>query len=212
MKKITISILLILLFSLPAFGLDFSVAYTKQVPASENLGDFDGVKVSVSPNDAIFYLWTSGEHGRLTLGSQQFTYIDLVGAGVGIKKIFDGFQIFADAGWFEPYSAYNDKIFAHGEDGFDRLWLHLNQAYAPSLGVHDFDYYKMHISGNFGGSFGIKYFYQLSKNMEIYGLAGYRILSLPMIVEAWWDGNPNGWNRFENESLTGPFVGLGFSF
>jgi len=212
MKKLIFISIIILSFSFPSYAFDISAEYMKQVPASENFGDFDSIKFSVSPADSIFYLWASGEHGRLTLGSQQFTYVDLIGAGLGIKKEFDGFLIFADAGWFEPFCKFNGYVFTHGEAGHDRLWLHLNQAYGPTLGITDFDYYKMRMSGNFGGSFGIKYFYELSKSVEIYGLAGYRILSLPMIVEAWWDGNPNGWNRFENESLTGPFVGLGFSF
>jgi hypothetical protein len=191
----------------PAYGFDIGIEYTKQVPESDNFGDFDGLKIIGSKLDFPLYLWLSGEHGRLTLAGQQFTYVDLIGVGLGIQKRFDGFMIFADVGWYEPLCNFNGKSFKHGEPGYDRLWLHLNDKYGYISGVQDFDYYKMNISGNFGGTFGVKFFYRM-----FYGLLGYRVLSLPLIVEAW--GNVNGWewNRFENENLSGPFVGVGFSF
>lgn len=212
MKKLFFAFVFVLVFVSNAFAVELNLQYTKQVPTSDNFGDFDGIKLSIAPNDSIFYLWASGDHGRLTLGSQQFTYLDLIGVGVGIKKRFDGFQIFADIGWFEPFCKQNGAVIRNGEDGFDRLWIHLNDKYGNLAGTQDFDYYKMSISGNFGGNFGIKFFYKIKKKYEIYGLAGYRILSLPMIVESW--GNINGWNwnRFENENLSGPFVGIGFNF
>lgn len=187
---------------------DIAVDLTRQIPTSENFGPLDGLKISVRPEGTPFYVWLSGEFGSLSLVAQPFEDVFLFGAGAGYRKKFDGITLFIELGYFHPEADAADKTFYHAVGGYDKIYLHLNEKYAPIEGRTYFDTYEMHIRGNFGGAAGIKYHY---KSFSV--IAGYRMLSLRLQTVGRWTGNSESyWNRTENENLSGPFIGIGWTF
>jgi len=210
MKKLTI-ILMIILISNIAYSADLSFEYIRQYPQSENYGNSDGLKLTIGPNDSIFYAWLSGEHARFNLTGQNFDYTNLIGAGLGVKyKIKQSpFTLFADAGWFQPFHDKNgDELKAVPGDMGDRCDIYLNEKYAAVYGRRGFDYYTMKQTGNMGASFGIKY------NIKgwIVGIA-YRMLEIPLRVNGFsYTDNSDRWERYDDQKLSGPVFSIGYEF
>ena len=215
MKKLIFIALVFLSISiiLPASAFDIGATYYRQMNESGSFGPSDGVKITAIPETLPIYAWGSWEHTRFTMADQPMGYMDVIGIGLGVKKnIINGISLFLDGGWYHPQWYKNGELIYPvagdiGEMGF----LYLNEKYSDTLGVHYFDSYKASISGNFGGSFGAEWKYNLSKSFLISTMISYRILSLPMWVEGIGIDSPGGgnWCRYEDLSLSGVGINAG---
>lgn len=188
-------------------GFEIEAGYFKQLNDSENFGPSDGIKVRAG--GANVYAWLSGEHARWSLADQPFGYLDIAGAGIGFRKKLDGLSLFVEAGWYLPLNSPNRKLYPVSGDLGDRVDIWLNQEYADTLGARHFDYYTVKISGNYGGSAGAAYRYELSRRLSVNAEASYRLLSMPL----WADGKMNdsdiAWCRYEDQSLSGVAINIG---
>ena len=211
MKRISFIIVFILLFSFSSHSADISIEYFRQSNQSENFGNADGLKLTIGPNDSIFYAWLSGEYFRFNLTGQNFDHAKMLGAGLGVKyrPRKSPFAIFFDAGYFMPFhDKMGDELLVdHGDRG-DRCEIYLNEKYAPIYGLHTFDYYTMEMSGNMGASFGVKYFI---KGFTV-GFA-YRILEIPLRVNGHSYTDPAyAWERYEDQNVSGPMFTIGYQW
>ena len=188
---------------------EISIEYIRQYPQSENYGNSDGIKIVIIPDDWSIFAWISGEHFRFSLSGQNFDYVNLFGAGIGVRHKFSKspLSLFINAGWFQPFHEDNgDRLQAVPGDKGDRCDIYLNERYAPVYGRHEFDYYTMKQSGNFGASIGIKYLY--------YGWTigmGYRLLEIPLRVNGLsYTDDTYRWERYEDQKLSGPVFSIGY--
>lgn len=208
---VLMSILIAIVFFNIVYAADLSFEYIRQSPKSENFGNSDGVKIIVIPDDWSVFAWGSAERARFSLSGQNFDYVNFFGIGIGVKHKFSKspLSIFFDAGWFQPFHENNgDHLKAVPGDKGDRCDIYLNERYAQVYGRHEFDYYTMKQSGNFGASIGIKYRY----NRWIIGM-GYRLLEIPLMVEGKsLTDEKYAWSRYEDQKLSGPIFSVGYVF
>jgi len=198
------------LFNL-TYGADVGATYFRQMNGSENFGPSDGIKITGKPEALPIYAWCSWEHSRFSLVGQPVGYIDLIGVGMGVKKtIVSGISLFLDGGWYYPQWYANGKlVYPVSGDIGDRTYLYLNEKYGDTLGVTIHEAYRTSISGNFGGSFGAEWDYQITKSFLVSTSIAYRILSLPVWVEGVNTGNVGNWCRYEDMSLSGVAINAG---
>jgi len=104
----TITALLVLVFGVvvpaAAYGLDVSAEAYHSVYISEKLEAGQGVKLRASGE--MLYIWGSYEQTMTRFGGQEATDIDLLGAGIGMRRALDGINLWMEAGYFMPSITY----------------------------------------------------------------------------------------------------------
>jgi len=200
-----IFLLVLILFSPVANATEISIEYIRQVNQNENFGVSNGGKISIEKNN--IYGWLSGERSPFSLVGQCLDSVDLFGAGIGLQHEFkNGFIFYLDGGWYYPYHRYdNKKLSPHNDGKGDRLEIYLNEKYADVYGKHYFDYYIMHMTGNFGATVGVTY-----KIKNYIFSFGYRMLEIPLSVGGRMN-DPAGliWDSYENQNVSGAIFGTG---
>jgi len=228
MKKltITITILLILLFSLPASAAEFNASYFKMImESSEDINNpsSDGVIITgeklFNDNPLQIYPWLSFENiSSFGLNGQPLPHFQVIGAGLGFsKELVKDFKLFVNAGWFEPIWELNNSSIKPTDKNWsywDRFHIYLAKEYSvPLNGVpYEWDEYNMNVSGNFGGIFGFNYNAEITKNLSFTAGAMYRLLTFDTIVDAYYDNRKWNWQKYDSMKLSGYAVTLGFTY
>ena len=128
------------------FGAELQVSPTYSHFNYEGIESGPGLKVAVSHD--WFRLWGSWQHTCRTEHRQELGKLELLGVGLGVQAdIGKNLMFCIDVGYFYPYinpgSSANEAMF---------LYI-VNQLPAnPVYGRYEYD-----VSGNIGGSIGVKY-------------------------------------------------------
>lgn len=217
MKKIlTAMFFLILLWSiifcLNAQAIELQTQYFKQTSRSKEFGQTDGLKLKAFLNNkSILYAWGSFENSEFALVEQSMPSVQIYGIGFGVRKRMKDLEFYMDMGWYHPESSSfgNKLITGPGATG-DRVDIYLNSKYSTTYGRRHFDYYKLNITGNLGGSVGVAYRLPINKHLNMVVGASYRVLTLPMEGRG-ENYNDNAiWCTKDQLDLSGPAISVGF--
>jgi len=205
-REVIFGIIIVLIFILNVnigHSADLSFEYIRQCNQSDNFGPADGLKISYVPKQFQAYAWLSGEHARFNMAGQNLGAVDLIGAGIGTFYKIKEFTFSLDGGWYYPYHKDDQRqLKADGKDVGDRAEIYLSR-----YGDLKWDYYKFHISGNFGATIGIKYHI----GIVTVGI-GYRMLELPLSVEGKMHHSDLSWSRYEDQNVSGPIFSIGYAW
>jgi len=174
---VTISAIIIVLMPTVAFGLDVSAEVYYNVYVSEKLEAGPGVKLKISGE--TLYVWGSYEQTMTRFGGQEAIDINLMGAGIGMRRKLDGFHLWAEAGYYVPSTKY--RIPWHEAARYE-----MNSVVTGA--TRYWDVYEYDLRARPGGALGISYLYNADP-WVISLNSTYRYLRL----EEWILGHNSDW-------------------
>lgn len=163
-------ILALLLLISPAHAFDLTASIVKSSQDDANFEHVLGVKMTAG-NDNVYAFLSADRHKAWT------EYVDVLGAGVGVRKRFDNIRLWIDAGVFLPQ--YDDAPHRLDCGGMAEGVYYWQRRYTGAANPKRvWTYYEWSFDPAFGGEVGVDLFFPVGKNVEIGASASYKVLRL----------------------------------